>query len=105
MKTVLKGSSLRAAANLVCSTAVCWSACAATPANDNFASAQLITLEQGSVIGSNIGATREPGEPNHADNPGGASVWWKIIPPESGYLTLSTLRSTSILDGPALDTE
>jgi len=105
MKTMLKAWTLRGAANLVCSTTICWSAWAATPANDNFADAQLITIQQGGATGSNIDATREDGEPNHAGNPGGASVWWKITPPESGYLTLSTLKSTSILDGPALDTE
>jgi thiol-disulfide isomerase/thioredoxin len=87
------------------STAVCWFASAAAPANDNFANAELITILQGSVTGSNVDATREDGEPNHAGNPGGASVWWKITPPESGYLTLSTLKSTSVLDGPLLDTE
>jgi thiol-disulfide isomerase/thioredoxin len=79
----------------------------AAPANDNFADAELITILEGSVTGSNIDATREDGEPDHVGNPGGASVWWKITPPESGYLTLSTLKSTSILDEPVLplDTE
>ena len=79
----------------------------AAPANDNFVDAELITILEGSVTGSNIDATREEGEPDHAGNQGGASVWWKITPPESGYLTLSTLKSTSILDGPVLplDTE
>jgi thiol-disulfide isomerase/thioredoxin len=99
MKTMLKKWSLRRAASLVCSTAVCWSAWAATPPNDNFANAKLITIKQGSMTGSNIGATREDGEPDHAGNQGGASVWWKIIPPESGYLTLSTEKSVSNLDG------
>jgi thiol-disulfide isomerase/thioredoxin len=77
-----------------------WSA---APINDNFANAQLITVEQGSVTGSNVGATREDGEPDHASNPGGASVWWKITPPESGYLTLSTAKSVSNLDGQPLN--
>ena len=36
------------------STAVCWFASAAAPANDNFANAELITILQGSVTGSNV---------------------------------------------------
>ena len=96
MKPMLKTWSLRLAANLACSAAMCWSAWAATPpANDNFASAELITILQGSVTGWNVDATREDGEPDHAGNQSGASIWWKIIPPESGYLTLSTFRSLS----------
>ena len=96
---MLNTRNLRLATNLVCSTAVCWSAWAAAPANDNFADAELITILQGSVTGSNIDATREDGEPDHAGNQGGASVWWKITPPESGYLTLSTEKSVSNIDG------
>src|SRR5262245_22047651 len=105
METNFKKRKALTTAVLVCCTLVCWSAWADPPPNDNFADAQVITIAQGSVTGSNIDATREPGEPNHAGNPGGASVWWKITPPESGYLTLSTLKSTSILYGPVLDTE
>jgi hypothetical protein len=107
MKTMLKACTLRTAVSLIYFSALCWSARAAAPANDNFANAELITILQGSVTGSNIDATREDGEPDHAGNQGGASVWWKITPPESGYLTLSTLKSTSILDEPVLplDTE
>src|SRR4051812_36683628 len=89
---------LRDAASLVCSITICLPAWAA-PVNDNFADAELIVVGQTSVTGSNIGATREPGEPDHGGNQGGASVWWKIIPPESGYLTLSTEKSVSNLDG------
>jgi thiol-disulfide isomerase/thioredoxin len=99
MKTTLKTWSLNCAANLICFTAFCWAAWAATPPNDNFADAELITIGQTSVTGSNIDATREDGEPDHAANQGGASVWWKIILPESGYITLSTEKSVSNLDG------
>jgi len=85
------------------STAVCRLAWAAAPANDNFAEAPLITVQQSTVTGSNVGATREDAEPDHAGNSGGASVWWKIVPPESGYLTLSTERSVSTKDGLPVD--
>lgn len=78
----------------------------AAPANDNFTNALPILLPEEnitSVTGSSFGATREPGEPNHADNPGGASVWWKLTPPQSGYLTLSTERSISDFEGLSMD--
>ncbi|MGZ5528565.1 MAG: InlB B-repeat-containing protein, partial [Limisphaerales bacterium] len=43
---------------------------------------------------SNIGATKEPGEPNHAGNPGGKSVWWTWNPVSAGPVTISTAGST-----------
>jgi hypothetical protein len=30
-------------------------------------------------VQSNTGATKEEGEPEHAFNPGGKSVWWTLI--------------------------
>lgn len=54
------------------------------PANDNFASAQVLTGASGDVTGSNVGATKEPGEPDHAGIPGGHSVWYRWTPPASG---------------------
>lgn len=46
--------------------------------NDNFGSA--ITLATGnatySITTSNVGASKESGEPNHMNNPGGKSVWF-----------------------------
>ena len=47
----------------------------ALPANDNFSAAQTISGGQGTTNGTNIRATKETGEPNHAGNAGGASVW------------------------------
>ena len=43
---------------------------------------------------SSSGATREPGEPAHAGNPGGASVWYEFTAEQSGVLLLSTLGSS-----------
>src|SRR5690606_6794214 len=56
------------------------------PSNDGFANAAPITLVAGSVqvTGSNIGAGRETGEPNHATAMKGHSVWWKWTPATSG---------------------
>lgn len=73
------------------------------PTNDMFASATLISGTNVVITGSNINATKEPGEPNHAGNPGGKSVWWSWRAPHDGYVTVSTEGSTSIYGGP-LDT-
>jgi hypothetical protein len=60
----------------------------AAPPNDNFASASPLPLINNysdySDLGSNVGATKEPGEPNHGGQAGGASVWWTWVAPASG---------------------
>ncbi len=42
------------------------------PANDSFANAIVLTGATVLTTGSNVGATKEPGEPDHAGNAGGA---------------------------------
>jgi thiol-disulfide isomerase/thioredoxin len=61
--------------------------------NDLFASRIIITGSNGVVIGSNFGATSEPGEPGHAGAGGGLSVWWSWTAPFSGTATMSTAGS------------
>ncbi|HET9185649.1 MAG TPA: hypothetical protein VFN82_05845, partial [Solirubrobacterales bacterium] len=69
--------------------------------NDDFADAEELDPElPGFSAGSNEGATKEPEEPDHAGDPGGASVWFKWTPSESGPVILSTC-ATGTLD-PAL---
>lgn len=65
------------------------------PANNNFANAQIISGCSGSVGGTNVGATRESGEPNHSpDNGGGSrSIWYGWQAPSSGPATISTAGS------------
>ncbi len=41
----------------------------------------------------NAGATKEIGEPNHAANPGGKSLWWTWTAPGSGAVKLTTAGS------------
>jgi subtilisin family serine protease len=62
--------------------------------NDNFASATLLTGTSFKVSGSNIGATQQAGEPNHAGVRGRKSVWWSWTAPSSGTLTLATTGSS-----------
>lgn len=66
------------------------------PANDAFANAVAITLANNTatVTGSNVNATKEPGEPNHAPNEaGGASVWWRWTAAATGNLAVTTAGS------------
>jgi hypothetical protein len=66
------------------------------PPNDNFAQRQILTGTNPSATGFNIGATKEAGEPNHAGNTGGKSVWWTWTAPENGVVTIDT--SGSVFD-------
>src|SRR5438552_2355269 len=64
------------------------------PSNDNFASAMVITGSSSTVAGTNVDATKEAGEPSHAGNPGGASVWFSWTAPARGQATFSTAGSS-----------
>ncbi|MEO6393412.1 MAG: VCBS repeat-containing protein [Pyrinomonadaceae bacterium] len=63
------------------------------PANDNFANAQLLSGVSGTVTGTTVAATKEAGEPAHALNKGGNSVWYKFVSPGTGVLSLDTFGS------------
>lgn len=63
---------------------------AAAPANDNFANAQSIGAGPGVTFNVTTDATREAGEPIHAFNRGGASVWYKFTAPGNGVMLLAT---------------
>jgi Ca2+-binding RTX toxin-like protein len=74
---------------MLASLAASAQALAAPPANDNFSAAAVIAGKQGSLKGTNLEATKEAGEPNHAGLPGGPSVWYRWTAPENGRLFLS----------------
>ncbi len=61
--------------------------------NDNFANAQTISGCSGSVTGTNLNATKETGEPNHANGGGTRSVWYQWQAPSSGSVTMTTAGS------------
>ncbi len=78
------------------------------PANDNFANAVELTGVSDTKTGSNTDATKETGEPDHAGNTGGKSVWWKWTVPETGYFSFDTAGSDfdtllSVYTGSSLD--
>jgi hypothetical protein len=72
--------------------------------NDNFASATLLEGPQLEVLGHNVGATRESGEPAAATG-AGASVWYAWIAPYDGegILNVDVMRgSVSVFRGSSL---
>jgi len=64
------------------------------PANDNFNAAQEISDASGSVTNANYRGTKESGEPNHAGNTGGRSIWYKWTAPRNGLVGISTIGSS-----------
>ena len=74
-------------------TACCVGLLFGAPVNDNFASAALISGSNVVIDTSNYGASKETGEPNHAGDAGGRSVWWKWVAPSSGQVGLTTMGS------------
>lgn len=63
---------------------------AARPANDAFANRTTISGNSGAITATNLLASKEINEPNHAGNSGGHSVWWKWVAPASGQISLDT---------------
>lgn len=76
---------------------ICGTTVFAAPANDNYQDAVLTTLPVPLIemVGSNIGATKQPGEPEHANNPGGKSVWYKIVVQETTIVKIWVSNSTA----------
>ena len=68
-------------------------ASAVAPENDAFDAAIELTGRSDAASGSNKDATKEPGEPNHADELGGASVWFHWTAPGTGETTIETCGS------------
>ncbi len=67
---------------------------ASLPFSDALANRGVILGARGSGSGSNLGATREAGEPVHGGLPGGASVWLAWTAPADGLVTFNTAGST-----------
>ncbi len=65
----------------------------APPSNDNFANGIVLGGASGTTNGTNVNATKESGEPNHAGNSGGRSLWWQWTALTDGELTVDTLTS------------
>jgi hypothetical protein len=59
------------------------------PFNDSFSNRITLVGVPVTATGSNVGATKEPGEPDHGGNPGGASIWWTWTASYSGPVTVT----------------
>jgi large repetitive protein len=62
-------------------------------AGDDFITALPLLGTSATALATNVGMSKEPGEPNHAGNPGGKSMWWNWNAPASGSVTLTTAGS------------
>src|SRR5688572_11792817 len=64
---------------------------AVPPANDHFINATVTNNSAvGFAAGTNVDATTEPGEPQHAGNLGGRSVWYRWTAPGNAGVTFTT---------------
>lgn len=66
----------------------------AAPVNDAFTNRSMLSGVTNFILASNVGATRESGEPEHAGSAGGSSVWWTWIAPVTGSFRVSTVGSS-----------
>lgn len=60
------------------------------PSNDDFPGATLTSVLPVAATANNGNASKEPNEPNHAGDPGGASLWWSWQAPSSGDVVVDT---------------
>lgn len=66
----------------------------AATSNDNFADRVPLSGSPATADVSNTTATKEPGEPAHARNAGGKSVWWSWTAAAAGTVTVTTQGSS-----------
>ncbi len=64
------------------------------PANDSFTNAIVLTGGAVDTTGTSVNSSKEPGEPNHAGEAGGSSVWWRWTAPFAGPAVISTSGSS-----------
>ncbi|MFO1476205.1 MAG: lysyl oxidase family protein [Verrucomicrobiota bacterium] len=62
--------------------------------NDSFAGCAALSGGQGVRFDNNLSATQETGEPDHAGNPGGKSLWYCWTAPTSQPVTFDTTGSS-----------
>ena len=67
---------------------------AAAPANDNFVNGTVVSSNTIVWNGTNVGATKQAGEPSIAGNGGGASVWLTWTATKTSTVSLNTHGSS-----------
>ncbi|MCA1557107.1 MAG: NF038122 family metalloprotease, partial [Acidobacteria bacterium] len=64
------------------------------PSNDSFTNAPVLSNCAGNTNGTNVGATKEAGEPNDPSSPGSTrSVWYQWTPTSTNSVTIDTRGS------------
>lgn len=66
----------------------------APPTNDNFANRSTLCGFNATATGTNLNATKQAGEPDHAGNSGGKSVWWKWTAQYDSTVQIDTIGSS-----------
>ncbi|RKQ87756.1 carboxypeptidase family protein [Solirubrobacter pauli] len=66
----------------------------AAPVNDAFATATTLTGQFVNITAANAGATKEAGEPAHAGDAGGRSVWYQWTAPTTSRYVLDTCNAS-----------
>src|SRR5712671_5616442 len=64
------------------------------PANDNLAACTALGGAAGSHADNNTAATKEAGEPDHAGDPGGKSLWYCWTATGTNAVTFDTIGSS-----------
>jgi hypothetical protein len=67
-----------------------WDECGAAPTNDTFSSATTISRNPMSFRTYNACASKQSGEPNHAGDIGGHSLWFHLLAPSNGLVRVTT---------------
>jgi hypothetical protein len=95
------------AAGVAGATTVATGAQAAPPTNDSFAAAAELLGDFGHLRSSNVEATKEPGEPDHAGVLGNKSVWYSWTAPKDGKVAIETEPEfdslLAVYDGESVD--
>jgi uncharacterized delta-60 repeat protein/uncharacterized repeat protein (TIGR01451 family) len=81
-------------AAFACLTLASISGRAQAPANDNFNNAIVLSGVSGSVSGATIGASHEPGEPDHLQLGSQHSVWYRWVATGNGLAVFNTFGSS-----------
>jgi len=74
----------------------------AAPPNDSFANRLTLTGTSVLLQVTNIGATREPGEPQHFSTPTSNSVWYTWTAPSAGGVVVAVTNKDFSLSSPVL---
>lgn len=64
------------------------------PPNDLFSDARIVSDRAWIVAGRTTSASKEPDEPDHVEEIGGRSIWYRWVAPENGAFSLSTAGSS-----------